>query len=92
MTEIGAALDGSAEKFFKAWVIFQGDILSKTWHGLLETVMTGKTAAQLAGAGNRFELMARTPANVGLFNAAMADLTRLVTLCSAPTISAASIA
>jgi O-methyltransferase domain/Dimerisation domain len=79
LTEVGAALDGSAEKSFKAWAIFEGDMLFKSWHGMLETVMTGRTAAQLLGAGNSFELMARTPANVGLFNAAMADLTRLVT-------------
>ena len=79
LTEVGAALDSSAEKSFKAWAIFEGDMLFKSWHGMLETVMTGRTAAQLLGAGNSFELMARTPANVGLFNAAMADLTRLVT-------------
>ena len=77
LTEVGAALDSSAEKSFKAWAIFEGDMLFKSWHGM-ETVMTGRTAAQLLGAGNSFELMARTPANVGLFNAAMADLTRLV--------------
>jgi O-methyltransferase. len=46
---------------------------------MLETIMTGKTAAHLHGARNSFDLMARTPANVGIFNAAMADLTRFVT-------------
>jgi O-methyltransferase domain/Dimerisation domain len=79
LTEIGAALDGSAEKSFKAWAIFEGDMLFKSWHGMLETIMTGKTAAHLHGARNSFDLMARTPANVGIFNAAMADLTRFVT-------------
>jgi len=79
LTEIGAALDGAAEKSFKAWTIFEGDMLFKSWHGMLETIMTGKTAAHLLGARNSFDLMARTPSNVGMFNAAMADLTRLVT-------------
>ena len=79
LTEIGAALDGSVEKSFKAWAIFEGDMLFKSWHGMLETIMTGKTAAHLHGARNSFDLMARTPANVGIFNAAMADLTRFVT-------------
>jgi ubiquinone/menaquinone biosynthesis C-methylase UbiE len=79
LTEIGAALDGSAENSFKAWAIFEGEMLSKTWNGMLETIMTGKTAAHLLGERNSFDLMARTPANVGLFNAAMADLTRFVT-------------
>jgi len=79
LTEIGAALDGAAEKSFKAWTIFEGDMLFKSWHGMLETIMTGKTAAHLLGARNSFDLMARTPSNVGMFNAAMADLTRFVT-------------
>jgi O-methyltransferase domain/Dimerisation domain len=79
LTEIGAALDSAAEKSFKAWAIFEGDMLFKSWHGLLETIMTGRTAAHLLGARNSFDLMARAPSNVGIFNAAMADLTRFVT-------------
>jgi ubiquinone/menaquinone biosynthesis C-methylase UbiE len=54
-------------------------MLSKSWNGMLETIMTGKTAAQLLGLNNSFDLMSRTPENVRIFNAAMADLTRLVT-------------
>ena len=41
--------------------------------------MTGKTAAQLLGLESSFDMMARAPDNVRLFNAAMADLTALVT-------------
>jgi hypothetical protein len=76
---LGSALDGSAQQSFKAWAIFEGEMLSKSWNGMLESVMTGKTAAQLLGFESSFELMSRTPENVGIFNAAMADLTRLVT-------------
>ena len=79
LTEMGSALDGSSEQSFKAWAIFEGEMLSKSWNGMLESVMTGKTAAQLLGFGSSFELMARSPENIGIFNAAMADLTRLVT-------------
>jgi hypothetical protein len=79
LTELGSALDGSAQQSFKAWAIFEGEMLSKSWNGMLESVMTGKTAAQLLGFESSFELMSRTPENVGIFNAAMADLTRLVT-------------
>jgi hypothetical protein len=79
LTDFGAALDGSAEQSFKAWAIFEGEMLSKSWNGMLESVMTGKTAAQLLGFSSSFELMARSMENVGIFNAAMADLTRLVT-------------
>lgn len=79
LTEMGAGLDGSAKRCFKGWAIFEGEMLSKSWNGMLESIMTGKTAAQLLGLSNSFDLMARSPENVGIFNAAMADLTRLVT-------------
>lgn len=78
LTEMGAGLDGSAEQSVKGWAIFEGEMLSKSWNGMLETVVTGKTAAQLLGLSSSFDLMARSPENVRIFNAAMADLTRLV--------------
>jgi hypothetical protein len=78
LNEIGLVLDGSADQSLKAWAIFEGEMLSKSWSGMLETVMTGKTAAQLQGLDTSFELMSRSPENIGIFNAAMADLTRLV--------------
>ena len=79
LTEMGGGLDSSAEQSVKGWAIFEGELLSKSWNGMLETVMTGKTAAQLLGLSNSFDLMARSPENVSIFNAAMVDLTRLVT-------------
>ncbi|WP_177248803.1 methyltransferase [Bradyrhizobium sp. Ghvi] len=41
--------------------------------------MSGKTAAQLQDIDDNFELMARSPEHVRIFNEAMTDLTRLVT-------------
>ncbi|KGT76058.1 hypothetical protein MA20_29930 [Bradyrhizobium japonicum] len=78
LTELGAGLDGEAEESLKRLAIFEGQILTKSWAGMLETIMTGKTAAQLLGAGNSFDLMARDPENVRMYNAAMADVTRIV--------------
>lgn len=78
LTEIGAALDGTADHSFKGWAIFEGEMLSKAWGGMLESIMTGKTAAELLGLSSSFELMSRYPENVGIFNGAMADLTRVV--------------
>jgi len=78
LTELGLALDGSADRSLKAWAIFEGEMLSKSWSGLLETIVTGKTAAQLQGFDNSFELMSRSSESIGIFNAAMVDLTRLV--------------
>jgi hypothetical protein len=79
LTEVGTCLDGEAEQSFKAWAIFEAEMLSPRWSGMLESVMTGKTAAELQGFASSFELMGRTPENVDKFNAAMAELTRLVT-------------
>jgi hypothetical protein len=79
LTEMGTGLDGDAEHSFKAWAIFEGQVLSSSWNRLLDSIMTGKTAAQLQGASNSFDLMAQNPETVRLFNAAMVDLTRFVT-------------
>ncbi|MGE9009138.1 methyltransferase [Leptospira interrogans] len=79
LTDVGACLDGASEQSFKAWAILEAEMLTRTWAGLLETIMTGKTAAQLMGLENSFDLMGQTPGNVAKFNAAMTDLTRLVT-------------
>lgn len=79
LTELGALLDGTAERSVKGFAIFEGQMLAKSWTGMLETIMTGKTSSQLLGVGNSFELMARDPENVRMFNAAMADVTRIVT-------------
>jgi hypothetical protein len=79
LTETGATLAGAAQSSCKAWAIFEGQMLSKSWNGLLETVMSGKTAAQIIqGLDDSFDLMAPVPENVRVFNAAMASLTRLV--------------
>jgi ubiquinone/menaquinone biosynthesis C-methylase UbiE len=79
LTEMGAGLDGDAEHSFKHWAIFEGKMLSTRWNDMLESIMTGKTAAEIQNVADSFELMARIPENVSMFNAAMTDLTRLVT-------------
>jgi DNA-binding IclR family transcriptional regulator len=43
LTEIGAGLDGGAEHSFKNWAIFEGEMLSKSWNGMLESITTGKS-------------------------------------------------
>jgi ubiquinone/menaquinone biosynthesis C-methylase UbiE len=79
LNELGAGLDGAAERSFKNWVIFEGSMLVRRWEGLLDSIMSGKTAAQLQDVDDNFDLMARTPEHVRIFNEAMTDLTRLVT-------------
>jgi hypothetical protein len=79
LTEVGACLDSGAEQSLRGWAIFEAEMLSKRWSGMLESVMTGKTAAELQGFASSFELMGQTPEHVDKFNAAMTELTRLVT-------------
>ena len=79
LTEVGACLDSAADQSLKGWAILEAEMLSKSWSGMLESVMTGKTLAELQGVADSFELMGRTPGNVDKFNLAMTELTRLVT-------------
>jgi ubiquinone/menaquinone biosynthesis C-methylase UbiE len=79
LTEIGACLDSAAERSIKGWVIFEAEMLTKSWSSMFDTIMSGKNAAELQGYANSFELMGKTPENVERFNAAMVDHTRLVT-------------
>ena len=79
LTEIGVCLDGAAERSIKGWVIFEAEMLTKSWSSMFDTIMSGKNAAELQGYANSFELMGKTPENVERFNAAMVDHTRLVT-------------
>ncbi len=78
LTAVGARLAGSANKSLKAWALFEGEALSRSWGGLLDSIRTGKTAAELAGFRDPFEAMNRNPAAVELFNDAMVTLTRQV--------------
>ena len=78
LTEIGAKLAGGAEQSVKPFALFEGEILVGWWSGLLEFIRTGKTASELAGVADSFELMGRDPRTVRIFNEAMVSLTRFV--------------
>lgn len=77
LTELGACLDGTAPQSLKNWTLFEGQFLAKSWTGLLDSIMSGKSGAQLLGLENSFDLMGRDPEMVGIFNAAMMEGTRL---------------
>ena len=76
LTELGTHLASDSEHSIKAWTLFEGGKLKARWDGLIESIRTGKTAAELAGLGQeRFEVMAKTK-DAALFNEAMASVTR----------------
>jgi O-methyltransferase domain/Dimerisation domain len=78
LTETGAHLAGGARQSLKAYVLFEGDMVFKSWEDLLASVRTGKTAAALAGFDNGFDQMGRDPEAVKIFNDAMVSLTGVV--------------
>jgi SAM-dependent methyltransferase len=78
LTEIGAHLAGNAQGSLKAWAIFEGEWLWLNWGGLLESIQTGKTAAEIAGFKNSFEQTAQNAQRVKVFNDAMVAMTRRV--------------
>jgi hypothetical protein len=76
LTELGTHLAGNADRSLKAWAMIEGGMLRARWGELIESIRTGKTADELAGFGQeRFEVIARTK-DAGLFNDAMACMTR----------------
>ncbi|MBR0930631.1 methyltransferase [Bradyrhizobium diazoefficiens] len=79
MTDLGRQLDRDGDPSFKDWVIFEGEMLMQSWSGLLASVRTGKTAAQLRGDGDdRYAAAGNPPEWTRRFNAAMVSLTRSI--------------
>jgi hypothetical protein len=79
LTEVGTHLAASSPRSLQAWALFEAEMLQPSWGDLVESVRTGKTRAELAGAASSFDLMSRDPGAVATFNAAMADVARLLT-------------
>ena len=77
LTDVGRGLAGDNAPSLKAYALFEGEMLTGMWGGLIDTVRTGKTASEIARLGNRFDQLGRSPAELAIFNQAMASLTRL---------------
>lgn len=79
MTDLGRQLDESADPSFKDWVLFEGSHLTQLWSGLVDSVRSGMSAAELRGDGtDRYAATSNAPEWNRLFNAAMVNLTRTV--------------
>lgn len=79
LTAMGELLAKEVDPPLRSWALFEGEMLTRAWGGLLDSVRTGKNGAELAGASDSFELMGRDPERVAIFNDAMVALTRLIT-------------
>jgi hypothetical protein len=79
MTDLGRQLDETADPSFKDWVLFEGEMLAKSWSGLVESVRSGKSAAELRGDGDDgYAATSNAPERTRQFNAAMVNLTRTI--------------
>nr|WP_283815912.1 methyltransferase [Bradyrhizobium sp. AUGA SZCCT0222] len=79
LTDMGACLANDANHSLRNWALFEGKMLSRSWMGLADSVRSGRTAAELVGAeGGRYGQMHRDPEAASVFDAAMANMTRLV--------------
>ncbi len=77
LTDVGRGLAEDAEPSLKAYALFEGEMLTRSWGGLIETIRTGKTEAELARLGNRFDQLGRSAEQLAIFNQAMANLTQM---------------
>jgi len=79
MTDLGGQLDETATPSFKDWVLFEGEMLVQSWSGLVDSIRSGKCAAELRGDGDdRYAATSNTPEWTRRFNAAMVSLTRSI--------------
>lgn len=77
ITDLGRQLDQAADPSFKDWVFFESEMLAQSWGGLVDSVRSGKSAAELRGEGDdRYAATGNTPEWTRRFNAAMVSLTR----------------
>jgi len=79
LTAMGGRLSGNAPQSLRQWALFEGQLLVQSWTGLIESIRTGKTGAELAGlTGDKvFEQMAKSGV-ADVFNQAMVAFTRNV--------------
>lgn len=77
ITDLGRQLDQAADPSLKDWVFFESEMLAQSWGGLVDSVRSGKSAAELRGEGDdRYAATGNTPEWTRRFNAAMVSLTR----------------
>jgi hypothetical protein len=79
LTAIGEYLAGDTEQSLKSWALYEGEMLWRSWGGLLDSIRTGKNLAELTGFDSIFDLMERSPKVAQAFNAAMDAINRHAT-------------
>jgi orsellinic acid C2-O-methyltransferase len=78
LAPMGALLRGDAANSLRAWAVWWGQHLWVEWGHLLHTVQTGESARRLLSRTTGMERLEHDVALAAKFNAAMADLTRII--------------
>jgi hypothetical protein len=79
LTPMGRLLGTEVEGSVRSWAIYWGRDLWGEWGHLLESVTTGRSGREIASGSPHFDPLRDDPERAAVFNAAMAELTRLAT-------------
>jgi orsellinic acid C2-O-methyltransferase len=79
VTSMGRLLGRDAEGSIHSWTIYWGRELWSEWAHLLDSISTGRSGREIASGMPGFESLREDPERAAVFNAAMAELTRLTT-------------
>ncbi|WP_214405415.1 methyltransferase [Pseudonocardia lacus] len=77
VTPTGRLLGSGAEGSVRSWTIYWGRYLWDEWAQLLHSVTTGRGGREVVTGAAHFEGLGDDPERAAVFNAAMADMTRL---------------
>lgn len=77
LTPMGTHLADNSERSLKAFVLLEGGLIRGAWNELIESIQTGKTAAELAGRTPQEHFANAAKKSAGLFNEAMSSITRM---------------
>jgi hypothetical protein len=79
LTPMGELLRTDADGTVRSWAIYWGREVWAEWGHLLDSVTTGRSARERVSGKAHFDPLRDDPARAAIFNAAMAENTRLAT-------------
>ena len=79
VTPTGRQLAGDVEGSVRAWTIYWGRYLWDEWAQLPHSITTGRSGREVVSGSAHFDALDGDPERASVFNAAMADMTRLST-------------
>jgi orsellinic acid C2-O-methyltransferase len=80
LTKMGALLRADAPDSLQSWTIYWGDHLWSVWAHLADSVKTGESSRKSITGCDGFAHLERDPELAAVFNRAMAELTRLISM------------